>query len=87
MKTVKAVQAVRQRVRVSRDRRVEIKAVPFPPGSEVDVIVVGGEASMEEPALEDVYMYAERLRKQKRLPRYSLREIEEIIHQSRGVRG
>jgi len=87
MKTVKVVQAVRQRVRVSRDRRVEIRAVPFQPGSEVDVIVVGGEASVEEPALEDVYMYAERLRKQKRLPRYSLREIEGIVHQSRGVRG
>lgn len=87
MKTVKAVQAVRQRVRVSRDRRIEIRAVPFQPGSEVDVIVVGGEIPTEEPAKEDIYTYTERLKKNKRLPHYSLREIEEIIHQSRGFRG
>jgi hypothetical protein len=87
MKTVKAVQAVRQRVRVSRDRRIEIRAVPFPPGSEVDVIVVGGEVPTKEPTKEDIYIYTERLKKNKRLPHYSLPEIEEIIHQSRGLRG
>jgi hypothetical protein len=87
MKAVKAVQAVRQRVRVSRDRRIEIRAVPFQPGSEVDVIVVGGESLTEESTPTDVYRYTERLKKDKKLPRYSLREIEEIVHQSRGVRG
>ena len=87
MKTVKAVQAVRQRVRVSRDRRIEIRAVPFQPGSEVDVIVVGGDISTEESTKEDIYRYTERLKKNKKLPHYSLREIEEIVHQSRGLRG
>ena len=87
MKTAKAVQAVRQRVRVSRDRRIEIRALPFRPGSEVEVIVVGEEAPSEESAKEDIYAYAERLTKKKGLSRYSLREIERIIHQSRGLGG
>ena len=86
MKAAKAVRAVRRRVRVSRDRRIEIKSVPFQPGSEVDVIVVGGETTPEEETKEDIYNYTEQLKKNKRLPRYSLREIEEIIHQSRGLR-
>jgi hypothetical protein len=87
MKAVKAVQAVRQRVRVSRDRRIEIRAVPFQPGSEVDVIVVGGESPTEESTQADIYRYTERLKKNKKMPHYSLREIEEIVHQSRGLRG
>jgi len=40
MKTAKAPKAIRQRVKVSRDQRVEIRAVPFQPGSEVEVIVL-----------------------------------------------
>ena len=87
MKTVKAVQAVRQRVRVGRDQRIEIKAVPFQPGSEVEVIVVGEEVSTEESAEGDIYAHAERLTKKKRFPRYTLRTIERIIHQSRGLGG
>ena len=41
MKAAQALQAVRKRVRVGRDQRVEIGELPFQPGTEVEVIVVG----------------------------------------------
>ena len=87
MKTVKALQAIRQRVKVGRDQRVEIKAVPFQPGSEVEVLIVGRIAGQEEGQGTSIYAYAERLRKQKGIPRYTVQEIERIIHQSRGLSG
>jgi hypothetical protein len=87
MKTVQAVQAVRTRVKVSSDQRVEIKGLPFQPGSEVEVIVVGSEKGQEGAAGQDIYAYTERLKKKKGIPRYTLKEIEQIIHQSRGLGG
>lgn len=88
MKAAKALQAIRQRVTVSRDQRIEIRAVPFQPGSEVEVIVVGAtRENKEEPEGTQIYTYAERLKRQKRIPRYTAREIERIIHQSRGLSG
>jgi len=88
MKAAEALQAIRQRVKVSRDQRIEIGAVPFQPGSEVEVIVVGSaREKKEEPEGPQIYTYAERLKKQKGIPRYTVREIERIIHQSRGLSG
>lgn len=87
MKAARAVQAIRQRVKVSRDRRVEIKAVPFHPGSEVEVIVVAATPEQAEKPEANIYEYAEKLTKRKVIPRYTLRDLERIIHQSRGVNG
>ncbi|MGH7964861.1 MAG: hypothetical protein ACRERD_24115 [Candidatus Binatia bacterium] len=88
MKAAEALQAIRQRVKVSRDQRVEIRAVPFQPGSEVEVIVVGPARGTKEEAEETpIYAYAERLKRQKGIPRYTVEEIERIIHQSRGLSG
>ena len=87
MKAAKAVQAIQQRVKVSHDRRIEITSVLFHPGSEVEVIVV---ATTPEPAATqetNIYEYAEKLKQRKAIPRYSLRDLERIIHQSRGVNG
>ena len=87
MKTTRAVQAIRQRVKVSRDRRIEIKAVPFRPGSEVEVIVVASAPEQTRQQDATIYDYAEQLVQRKTIPRYTLRDLERIIHQSRGVNG
>jgi len=87
MKTVKALQAVRRRVKVSRDQRVEVSGIPFQPGSEVEVIVVGQARGQEKEEGKNIYAYAERLKRKRGIPRYTLREIERIIHQSRGLSG
>ena len=85
MKAARAVQAIRQRVKVSRDRRIELKAVPFHPGSEVEVIVVAATPQRAKRQEENIYDYAETLAQRKAIPRYTLRDLEQIIHQSRGV--
>ena len=87
MKAARAVQAIRQRVKVSRDRRIEITAVPFHPGSEVEVIVVAAPPEQAEKPEANIYDYAEALTQRKAIPRYTLRDLERIIHQSRGVNG
>ena len=88
MKAAKAVQAIQQRVKVSHDRRIEITSgAVLHPGSEVEVIIV---ATTPEPTATqetNIYEYAEKLKQRKAIPRYSLRDLERIIHQSRGVNG
>ncbi len=87
MRTAKALQAVRKRLRVSRDQRVEIGRLPFQPGSEVEVIVVGQGEEQSKGEGEKIYEYIERLKKKSGIPHYTLKEIERIIHQSRRVGG
>ena len=87
MKAARALQAIRQRVKVSRDRRIEIKAVPFHPGSEVEVIVVAAAPEQAKKQEANIYDYAETLIQRKAIPRYTLRDLEQIIHRSRGVNG
>lgn len=87
MTKMQALQAIRKRVRVSQDQRIEIDGLPFQPGSEVEVIVVARGERLRRVGGQDIYGYVERLKKKKRMPQYTLREIERIIHQSRGLSG
>jgi hypothetical protein len=87
MTKMQSLQAIRKRVRVSHDQRIEIDGLPFQPGSEVEVIVVEREERQRRVEGQDIYGYVERLKKKKGMPQYTLREIERIIHQSRGLSG
>jgi NaMN:DMB phosphoribosyltransferase len=68
MKTAKAVQAIRQRVKVSRDQRIDISVIPFHPGSEVEVIVVAAASVQGEKQEAAIYGYAEKLTHEKAIP-------------------
>lgn len=87
MEKVKILRAIRKRVKVQRGSRAEITNLPFAPGSEVEVIVVGRERRPSKRADEKIYEYAASLVRKKRIPRYSMKQMEEIIHQSRSDRG
>jgi hypothetical protein len=83
-KGVHALKAYRQMTRVTKDKKIAIKGIPFRPGTMVEVIV--RESSKDgEKEIANIYAYTRDLVERKRLPRYSLREIERIIHESRGV--
>ena len=74
------IEAVRKTVTVDDENSIEIENLPFEPGTEVDVIVIA-----EKKRVEDIYAYTKELRKRKKIPRYSVKDIEDIIHESRGV--
>ncbi len=83
----KLLRAVRKKVKVGVGRRAEITGLPFSPGSEVEVIVVGPGIGKGKDSPESIYDYTESLTRAKKIPRYSMKQIEEIIHQSRQARG
>jgi hypothetical protein len=83
----KLLRAVRQKVKVGAGRRAEITGLPFSPGSEVEVIVEGPAIGRGKDSPESIYDYTESLTRTKKIPRYSMKQIEEIIHQSRQVPG
>lgn len=87
MEKAKILRAIRKRVKVKSGSRAEIRNLPFAPGSEVEVIVVGPEVERGKGPEENIYDYTRSLARKKRIPRYSMKQIEEIIHQSRDVRG
>jgi hypothetical protein len=77
----KLMRAYRKLTRVAQDRGVRLGKLPFKPGTSVEVIVVP--AGRPEPS---IYQRTAAVVKRRRLPRYSLREIERIVHETRGVR-
>jgi hypothetical protein len=87
MERQKILRAVRKKVKVGVGRRAEITGLPFSPGSEVEVIVVGPGTRRGKDSPESIYNYTESLTRTKKIPRYSMKQIEEIIHQSRQARG
>ena len=87
MEKAKLLRAIRKRIKVRRGSRAEITDLPFAPGSEVEVIVVGPEPKRDKKLRENIYDYTESLTRRKGIPHYSMKQIEEIIHQSRETRG
>jgi hypothetical protein len=83
----KLLRAVRQKVKVGAGRRAEITGLPFSPGSEIEVIVEGPAIGRGKDSPESIYDYTESLTRTKKIPRYSMKQIEEIVHQSRQARG
>ena len=83
MQIAKSFRTVRKTVRIKAGHRAEITGLPFAPGCEVDVIVVGPTTAKATTADRSIYAYTESLSKRKRIPRYSMKQIEEIVHESR----
>ena len=85
MDKAKVLRAIRKKVKVQRGSRAEITDLPFSPGSEVEVIVVGPEPKKGLGPRESIYDYTESLTRKKRIPRYSMKQIEQVIHSSRSA--
>lgn len=75
------MRAFRKRTKVGQDRGVSLGKVPFKPGTPVEIIVVPTDGV--EPA---IYRLTAAAVRRRRIPRYSLKEIARIVHESRGVR-
>ncbi len=86
MEKAKVLRAIRRKLKVKRGSRAEITNLPFAPGSEVEVIVVGPQPK-DTGGSTSIYDYTESLTRRKGLPRYSMKQIEKIIHESRESRG
>ena len=86
MKRAIARRRFRRQLKVQRGNRVEIADLPFAPGSRIEVIVVGPQRKKRPASVANIYRYTESLVRKKRLPRYSVRQIEKIIHESRQSR-
>lgn len=78
------MKSYRQVARVPKNKKIAIERVPFRAGATVEVVVRGTRKDGRQKGT-GIYDYTRDLVKRKRLPRYSLREIERIIHESRGV--
>jgi hypothetical protein len=87
MERGKLLRAIRKKLKVRRGNRAELTDLPFAPGSEVEVIVVGPTPKRGMDPAGTIYDYTESLTRKKKIPRYSMRQIEAIIHESREARG
>lgn len=72
------MRAFKQIVTVGRKKEILIKDVPYSPGSDVEVIIL--------PSETNIFKYTNNLVKKKKIPRYSLKEIENIIHEHRDIK-
>ena len=72
------MKAVKKLIEVGKDKSVTVKALPFKSGSKVEVIVLPAKE-------EDVFDYMDAAVKRKKIKPMSLKEIEKVIHEMRGV--
>jgi metal-responsive CopG/Arc/MetJ family transcriptional regulator len=72
------MQAVKKIVSVEKNKSITIKSLPFKPGSKVEVIILPAEEK-------DIFSFTDELVKKKGIKPMSLKEIEKIVHEVRGV--
>lgn len=72
------MQALKKKTKVGRQGIIQLKGLPYPPGTEVEVIIF-------PESKETIYEYTADLLSEKKIPRYSVKEIEKIIHEVRGI--
>ena len=83
MERAKTPRACTRKVRVQSGNRAEITDLPFAPGSPVEIIVVGPEPKKPTGSTRSIHDYTDSLIRKKKIPRYSMKQIEKIIHQGR----
>jgi hypothetical protein len=86
MEKPRVLRAIRKKLKIRSGSRAEITGLPFAPGSEVEVIVVGPEPKGTGSLRGSIYKYTESMTRRKGIPYYSMKQIEKIIHQSRAAR-
>jgi len=74
------MRAIKKLVEVERDKSVTLRSLPFKPGSKVEVIVL---PSAKE---EDIFTFTDSVVKRRKIAPMSLKEIEKVVHEVRGVK-
>lgn len=74
------MKAVKKLIEVERNKSITIKSLPFKPGSKVEVIVL---PSKEK---EDIFDFMDKAVKKRSIKPMSLKEIEKVVHEVRGVK-
>lgn len=72
------MEAYKQILTVGKNREILIEGVPYSPGSKVEVTVL--------PSGKSIFEYTDNLVQKKGIPRYTLKEVEDIIHEYRGIK-
>jgi hypothetical protein len=72
------MEAYKQILTVGKNREILIESVPYSPGSKVEVTVL--------PSGKSIFKYTDNLVKKKGIPQYTLKEVEDIIHEYRGIK-
>ncbi len=73
------MQAIKKIVSVEKNKSITIKSLPFKPGSKVEVIILPSEEK-------DIFSYTDEIVKKKGFKPMSMKEIEKIVHEVRGIR-
>ena len=73
------MQAVKKIVSVEKNKSITIKSLPFKPGSKVEVIILPSEEK-------DIFSYTDELVKKKGIKPMSIKDIERLVHEVRGVK-
>ena len=73
------MKAVKKFIEVEKNKSVTVKSLPFKPGSKVEVIVIPTENE------EDIFDYMDTIAKRKKIFPKSLKEVERIVHEARGL--
>ena len=71
------MRAVKKLVEVDDEKSITIKSLPFKPGSRVEVIVLPSEKTG------DVFDFADKIVKKRKMEPLSLKQIEKIVHDVR----
>lgn len=74
------MRAVKTYAEVGSDKSLILKALPFTPGSRVEVIVFPATDA------EDVFPIMDRIVKKKGIKHLTMKQVEKIVHDVRGVR-
>ena len=74
------MKAIKKLVEVEKGKSVRVKSLPFKAGRKVEVIVLP--AGTEE----DIFEFMDEVAKRRRIAPISLKEIEKIVHETRGVK-
>lgn len=72
------MRAVKQMITVDGDKSITVKSLPFKPGSNVEVIVIPA-------AEEDVFAFMDKTVKKKKIAPMTMKEVEKIVHEVRGL--
>jgi hypothetical protein len=71
------MRAIKKLVEVDNEKSITVTSLPFKPGSKVEVIVLPSEKTG------DVFDFADKIVRKKKIAPLSLREVEKIVHDVR----
>ena len=74
------MRAIKKLIEVEKNKSITIDSLPFKPGSKVEVIVLPAGKG------EDIFSYMDKVVQRKKIAPMSLKKIEKMVHEVRGVK-